>query len=83
MQIAIFQVRKRYSAMSNVGSVDPIARVLVGLLLIAFAIPVGFPHTGRNWVGWVGVLPLLSGTFAYCPVYTAFGISTCSVKQPS
>lgn len=71
------------SVMNNVGSVDRIARVLVGLLLIAFAIPIGFPHTGWNWVGWIGVVPLLTGTFAYCPAYTAFGVSTCSAKQQS
>jgi hypothetical protein len=43
-----------------VSAVDRIARVLVGLLLIAFAIPIGFPHTGWNWVGWTGVVPLLT-----------------------
>ena len=32
--------------MSNVGSVDRIVRIVAGLLLIAFAIPVGFPQTG-------------------------------------
>ena len=67
--------------MNNVGSADRIARFVVGLLLIAFAIPIGFPQTGWNWVGWIGVVPLLTATFAYCPAYTAFGISTCSAKQ--
>jgi hypothetical protein len=37
--------------MSNVGSVDRIARILVVLLLIAFAIPIGLPHSGWNWIG--------------------------------
>ena len=67
--------------MSNVGSVDRFLRILVGLLLIAFAIPIGFPHTSWNWVGWIGVVPLLTGTLGYCPAYSAFGISTCSVTQ--
>ena len=70
--------------MSNVGSADRIARVLVGLLLIAFAIPIGFPHTtGWNWVGWIGVVPLLTGIFAYCPAYSVLGVSTCSAKPQS
>jgi hypothetical protein len=69
--------------MSNVGSADRVARFVVGLLLIAFAIPLGFPQTGWNWVGWIGVVPLLTATFAYCPAYTAFGISTCSAKLQS
>jgi len=62
--------------MSNVGSVDRIARVLVGLLLIAFAIPIGFPHTGWNWVGWIGVLPILTALIGNCPAYSVFGVST-------
>ena len=67
--------------MSNVGSADRIGRVVVGLLLIAFAIPLGFPATGWNWIGWIGVVPLLTGIFAYCPGYALFGISTCSAER--
>lgn len=69
--------------MSNVGSADRIVRFVVGLLLIAFAIPLGFPQTGWNWVGWIGVVPLLTAIFAYCPAYALFGVSTCSSKQQS
>jgi len=71
------------SVMSNVGSADRLVRIVVGLMLIAFALPIGFPHTGWNWIGWIGVVPLLTGTFAYCPAYSAFGISTCSARQES
>jgi Protein of unknown function (DUF2892) len=69
--------------MSNIGTIDRIVRIVVGLLLIAYAIPIGLPHTGWNWTGWIGVVPLLTGIFAYCPAYTAFGLSTCAAKQPS
>jgi hypothetical protein len=67
--------------MSNVGSIDRIARVVVGVLLIAYAIPVGFHHTGWNWTGWIGVVPLLTGIFGYCPAYKLFGLSTCPAKK--
>ena len=67
--------------MSNVGLVDRIIRIVAGLLLIAFAIPVGFPQVGWNWVGWIGVVPLLTAVFAYCPAYRLFGLSTCPAKQ--
>jgi hypothetical protein len=53
--------------MSNVGSVDRIVRIVAGLLLIAFAIPIGFPQTGWNWVGWIGVVPLLTAVFCLLP----------------
>jgi len=68
---------------SNVGSVDRIIRVVVGLLLIAYAIPIGFSQTGWNWVGWIGVVPLLTAAFGYCPAYSLLGISTCPLKQQS
>ena len=67
----------------NVGNIDRILRVIIGLALIAYAIPLGFPNTGWNWVGWIGVVPLLTGIFGYCPAYALFGMSTCSAKQPS
>ena len=63
--------------MSNVGTVDRIVRVIAGLLLLAFAVTVGFPQTGWNWIGYIGVIPLLTGIFAACPAYSIFGISTC------
>jgi len=67
--------------MSNVGSIDRIIRVVVGLLLIAYAIPIGFHQTGWNWTGWIGVVPLLTATFAYCPAYAVFGWSTCPAER--
>ena len=66
---------------ANVGSFDRIARVIIGLLLIAYAIPLGFAHTGWNWVGWIGVIPLLTAIFGFCPAYTLLGISTCPAKR--
>lgn len=67
--------------MSNVGSIDRIARIVVGLVLIAYAVPIGFHQTGWNWTGWIGVVPLLTAIFGYCPAYSVFGISTCAAKQ--
>ena len=61
----------------NVGAVDRILRAIVGLALIAYAIPVGFPATGWNWVGWIGVVPLLTALVSFCPAYVVFGVSTC------
>ena len=66
---------------TNVGSFDRIARIIIGLALIAYAIPLGFAPTGWNWVGWVGVIPLLTGIFGFCPLYTLLGISTCPAKR--
>jgi Protein of unknown function (DUF2892) len=64
---------------NNVGSLDRIVRVVVGLLLIAFAIPLGFPQTGWNWIGWIGMVPVITGVLGTCPGYSLVGLSTCRV----
>ena len=61
---------------TNVGTIDRIARVVIGLVLIAYAIPLGFPHTGWNWVGWIGVVPIITAMVGNCPAYSLFGFST-------
>ena len=66
--------------LKNVGLTDRFLRIVVGLLLIAFAIPVGFPVTGWNWVGWIGVVPLLTGLFGTCPAYGLLGVNTCGTR---
>lgn len=57
----------------NVGSADRIIRILAGIALIAGA---ATGYIGM-W-GYLGVVPLLTGTFRLCPAYLPFGISTCS-----
>lgn len=66
---------------ANVGSFDRIARIAIGLLLIAYAIPIGFPQTGWNWVGWIGVVPLLTAVSGFCPVYAMLGLNTCGRRR--
>jgi Protein of unknown function (DUF2892) len=60
----------------NVGSVDRAFRILIGLGLIAWAL--GYlPNVGASAWGWVGLVPLLTGVFGYCPVYTLISMNTC------
>jgi hypothetical protein len=66
---------------TNVGTIDRVVRVVLGLVLIAFAIPVGFPGTGWSWIGWIGVVPLLTGIIGYCPAYRLAGFSTCPLAM--
>lgn len=61
---------------SNVGGIDKIVRIVVGALLILLAL------TGTIGVwGWIGVVPLATGLFNFCPAYRLFGISTCTLKK--
>ena len=66
---------------TNIGMVDRVARIVIGLALIAFAIPIGFAPTGWNWIGWIGVVPLLTAFVGFCPLYALLGVSTCEVKR--
>ena len=61
---------------ANVGTPDQIARIVVGAGLIVLAVT----ETIGPW-GWIGVVPVLTGVFRFCPAYTLLGISTC--KTPS
>ncbi|MBB3859248.1 membrane protein implicated in regulation of membrane protease activity [Novosphingobium hassiacum] len=60
---------------TNVGSVDRAFRIVLGLVLIALVF-VG-PQTP---LGWLGLVPLLTGFMRTCPLYSLFGLSTCSTK---
>ncbi|MCK6596742.1 MAG: DUF2892 domain-containing protein [Bdellovibrionaceae bacterium] len=62
----------------NVGNVDRILRVILGLALLAFAF-LG-PEGIRMW-GFIGVVPLATGIINFCPLYTLLGINTCSLKK--
>lgn len=65
----------------NIGTIDRIVRVALGLALIAFALGYIYPGTGWNWAGWIGAVPLLTALFGYCPAYALLGITTCSAQQ--
>jgi hypothetical protein len=60
----------------NVGTIDRAIRVVIGLVLLAFAIPIGFPATGWNWIGWIGVVPILTAFIGNCLAYSVLGFSS-------
>jgi hypothetical protein len=60
----------------NEGKIDRIARIAVGLGLISIA----FIGPKTPW-GFVGIVPLLTGSLGICPLYSLLGINTCSVKK--
>ncbi|MCL2590036.1 MAG: DUF2892 domain-containing protein [Betaproteobacteria bacterium] len=62
----------------NVGCTDRILRIVVGIVLIAL---VALGKVG--WWGWLGVIPLATGLFRFCPLYTLLGMNTsnsCRIK---
>lgn len=58
---------------SNIGTLDRILRIVVGLVLIGLTLAgvIGL------W-GWIGLLPIATGVFRFCPAYRLLGISSCN-----
>jgi len=67
----------------NIGMLDRAARFVIGLVLVAYAIPIGFAPGAWNWLGWIGVVPLVTALLGVCPLYTLIGLSTCPRKRPA
>jgi hypothetical protein len=62
----------------NVGTIDRILRVVLGLALLAYLV-VG--SSSLRFIGLVGIVPLLTALVGHCPMYTLFGFSTCPTKK--
>lgn len=60
---------------SNVGGIDRILRIVAGIVLIALTL-MGVIGV---W-GWIGIVPLATGLFRTCPVYSLLGFNTCPVS---
>lgn len=57
---------------TNIGGIERVIRIIVGLALIAIV----FVGPQTNW-GWFGVIPLVTGLIGWCPPYALLGINTC------
>lgn len=61
---------------TNVGGIDRILRIVIGLVLI------GLAATGTVGVwGWIGVVPLATAAMGFCPLYAVLGLSTCPARR--
>ncbi len=61
----------------NMGTVDRIVRIGVGMVLIAAML--------AGWIGlwgWIGLVPIATGIVRFCPAYLPFGLSTCKTEAP-
>ena len=56
----------------NIGSIDRWFRTLLGLALLALV----FYGPKTAW-GWLGLIPLATALFSFCPLYGMLGISSC------
>ncbi|HNQ36639.1 MAG: DUF2892 domain-containing protein [Prolixibacteraceae bacterium] len=54
----------------NVGATDRLVRIIAGLVILLLGL------VYKNWWGLVGLIPLLTGIFRFCPLYVPFKMST-------
>ena len=61
---------------TNVGNVDRVLRIVLGLVLIGLTLS----GTIGVW-GWIGLVPLATGLMGSCPAYRLIGLDTCPMKS--
>ncbi|MEW8459014.1 MAG: YgaP-like transmembrane domain, partial [Candidatus Thiodiazotropha endolucinida] len=59
-----------------VGKVDRVVRIIIGILLIG-----NIFYGLQSPVGWIGLILLLTGLFATCPLYSALSLDTRSTSE--
>jgi len=59
----------------NVGTVDKIARLVVGLVIISVGVYF------KSWLGIIGLIPLGTAIVGVCPAYLPLGLSTCKTED--
>lgn len=57
---------------NNMGRTDRLARFAIGALLIVLTLA----GTIGVW-GWIGIVPIATAAFNFCPLYTLLGVNTC------
>ncbi|MCW9705856.1 YgaP family membrane protein [Fodinibius salsisoli] len=55
---------------TNIGNIDRIIRLMLGTFILVLGVYY------QNWWGTVGLIPLITGTIEYCPIYSLLGISS-------
>ena len=61
---------------TNVGGIDRILRVVLGLVLIGLTLS----GTIGVW-GWLGLVLVGTAAFGFCPLYPLLGLNTCPMKK--
>lgn len=60
---------------SNLGNTDKTVRIALALVIAALGVYF------KSWWGLVAIVPMLTALVSFCPLYTIFGLNTCSTKS--
>jgi len=61
---------------NNVGKVDRIIRIVIGVVLVANVF-----YALQNPIGWIGVILIVTGIIGTCPVYSLLNLNTKSTAE--
>ncbi|MCK9257585.1 MAG: DUF2892 domain-containing protein [Sulfurospirillaceae bacterium] len=50
----------------NIGEMDRKVRLIIGVLLLVWGL------ISQNWFGLIGIVPIVTAVFRYCPLYSLF-----------
>jgi len=59
----------------NVGTVDRLLRIILGLIIAILGVYF------NSWLGLIGIIPLATGLFSFCPMYFLMKISTAKKEE--
>lgn len=59
----------------NVGGIDRNIRIVAGVAVIAAGV------VYESWWGAVGLIPITTALFGWCPPYAILGINSCKEKH--
>jgi len=62
----------------NVGSVDRVLRIVMGIAVLSLFFML--QGNTRYW-GLLGLVPLFTGVFRFCPAYSLIGVNTCPMNK--
>ncbi len=60
----------------NIGTIDRVLRLILGLVLIVLA-----ANGTIGWGGWLGLVAVATALFRFCPLYMLLGVNTCPLKS--
>jgi len=59
----------------NVGSIDRLLRIILGLIIAILGV------VFDSWWGLIGIVPIATGLFSFCPMYVPLKISTAKKEE--
>ena len=59
----------------NVGGIDQILRIVLGVVICTIGV------IYNNWWGMVGLIPLVTGTMSWCPIYNLVELSSLKISK--